>query len=164
MIRAAFPADAGAFAEVITAAQSTWTEWAGAALTPYDVAELTATWCARLEDPATIAAVSGTGGRITAVAAAGPEDASFQPSRCESASAHLSTLFALPETHGDGSTQALHDAILIELNARGYRKVRLWVPAGAQRARRFYERNGWEATGNSTVFAGLERLEMRRSC
>jgi GNAT superfamily N-acetyltransferase len=164
VIRTAISADAYAFAEVITAAQSTWIEWAGEALTPYDVAELTVTWRARLEDPTTIAHISVTGGRITAVAAAGPEAASFQPSRLESTSAHLSTLFALPETHGDGSTQALHDAVLAELAARGYQTVRLWVPAGAQRARRFYERNGWAATGATTLFAGLERVEMRRSC
>ena len=149
---------------MITAAQSTWVEWAGAALTPYDVAELTATWRARLEDPTTIAFVSLTEERITAVAAAGPEAASFQPSRIEDVSAHLSTLFALPETHGDGSTQALHSAVLVELAACGYETVRLWVPAGASRARRFYERNDWAATGATTLFAGLERVEMRRSC
>jgi GNAT superfamily N-acetyltransferase len=77
-------------------------------------------------------------------------------------SAHLSTLFALPENHGTGAAQAFHDQLLVTLTEAACRTVRLWVPEGATRARRFYERNGWLLTGRRTVFAHLPRVEMRQ--
>jgi periplasmic divalent cation tolerance protein len=96
------------------------------------------------------------------IRAAGPEHSSFEPSDTADTSAHLSTLFARPETHGSGVSQGLHDSLLTELAARGFTTVRLWVPAGADQACRFYIRNKWEETGRFTTFAGLERVEMRR--
>lgn len=99
---------------------------------------------------------------MIAVVAAGPEAASFEPSRISADSAHLSTLFALPESHGSGAAQKLHDHLLSALEHAGYRTVRLWVPERAAQARRFYEKNGWTPTGKETVFAGIARIEMRR--
>jgi ribosomal protein S18 acetylase RimI-like enzyme len=99
---------------------------------------------------------------VIAVAAAGPEAASFEPSRTSTDSAHLSALFALPESHGSRAAQKLHDHLLVALEHAGYRTVRLWVPERAAQARRFYEKNGWKPTGKTTTFAGISRLEMRR--
>jgi nicotinamidase-related amidase/GNAT superfamily N-acetyltransferase len=163
VIRTATRDDAEAFATVITAAQATWVSWAGAAFQPYDAGHLAEQWSSRLVDPATLAFVAGDEqGQVVAVAAAGPEAASFEPSDTSAGSAHLSTLFALPESHGSGVAQELHDRLLAALRHAGYRTVRLWVPEGAAQARRFYERNGWTLTGKTTVFAGLARVEMRR--
>jgi ribosomal protein S18 acetylase RimI-like enzyme len=164
VIRTATRDDAEAFATVITAAQATWVSWAGAAFQPYQAGHLAEHWSSRLTDPATLAFVACTEqGQVVAVAAAGPEAASFEPSDTSADSAHLSTLFALPESHGSGVAQELHDHLLVALGHAGYRTVRLWVPEGAAQARRFYERNGWTLTGKTTVFAGLARVEMRRS-
>lgn len=163
MIRTASTADAEAFAVVITAAQATWVSWAGEAFQPYDARQLAEQWSSRLIDSATTAFVAcAEKGQVVAVAAAGPEAASFEPSDTSADSAHLSTLFALPETHGSGVARGLHDHLLASLRHTGYRTVRLWVPEGAAQARRFYERNGWTLTGKTTVFAALTRVEMRR--
>lgn len=65
--------------------------------------------------------------------------------------------------HGTGAAQELHDVLLALLRERHYTTVRLWVPDGALRARRFYIRNDWTETGTTTCFVGLARVEMRRS-
>lgn len=163
MIRPATREDAEAFAATIVAAQQTWLHWAGEEFQTYDLEQLSRQWEHRLDEQATLAFTADDGqGRVVAVAAAGPEEASFEPSRTSADSAHLSTLFALPESHGSGAAQDLHDHLLTALRDAGYRTVRLWVPERAERARRFYGRNGWAQTGRRTVFAGLPRIEMRR--
>lgn len=163
MIRAATKGDAEAFAVVITSAQATWLSFAGEAFQPYEARQLAEQWSHRLEDPTTLAFVAyDEGGQVVAVAAAGPEATSFEPSSASTDSAHLSTLFALPESHGTGVAQELHDHVLAALRCAGYRTVRLWVPAEAAQARRFYERNSWALTGKTALFAGLTRVEMRR--
>ena len=147
---------------MIAEAQAAWRTWSGDSFEPYDLFDLTETWRQRLLDGLTVALCAVENGRIVAVAAAGPERGSFEPSDPSDTSAHLSTLFARPAAHGSGVAQRLHDALIAQLVVRGFTIVRLWVPAGARRARRFYVRNEWEATGKVTTFAGLERLEMRR--
>jgi hypothetical protein len=162
VIRLATRSDAVSFAEVIVAAQSTWLSWAGDAFQPYDTADLVRTWEARLSRDSTVALCDEQDGTLVAVASAGLESDSFEPSHVSDTAAHLSTLFARPEVHGSRVGQCLHDALLVELASRKFSTVRLWVPTGAARARRFYLRNGWLETGAVTNFAGLERIEMRR--
>jgi GNAT superfamily N-acetyltransferase len=58
----------------------------------------------------------------------------------------LRTLFVVPEEWGHGVAAALHDEavrLLRELDAG----ARLWVLEANERARRFYERNGWRPDG-----------------
>lgn len=62
--------------------------------------------------------------------------------------AHLWQLFVLPEWWGRGVGAALHDAAVAEMRARGFRGARLYTPSAHSRARRFYERRGWIATGS----------------
>jgi GNAT superfamily N-acetyltransferase len=163
MTRPATREDAAAFAATIAAAQQTWLHWAGEEFQPYDVEQLSRQWEDRLNDPDTLAfTADDEQGRVIAVAAAGPEAASFEPSLTRSDSAHLSTLFALPESHGSGVAQDLHDHLLSALEHAGYRTVRLWVPERAAQARRFYEKNRWKPTGKETAFAGIARIEARR--
>lgn len=59
---------------------------------------------------------------------------------------HLWQLFILPPWWGQGVAPLLHDAALEEMCAQGYDTARLFTPALHARARRFYERRGWEAT------------------
>jgi GNAT superfamily N-acetyltransferase len=61
--------------------------------------------------------------------------------------AHLWQLFVLREWWGAGVAPILHDAATEEMRARGYETARLYTPSLHARARRFYERRGWEATG-----------------
>jgi GNAT superfamily N-acetyltransferase len=61
--------------------------------------------------------------------------------------AHLWQLFVLPPWWGSGVASALHDAAIEEMGARGFPRARLYTPSLQARARHFYERRGWLATG-----------------
>jgi GNAT superfamily N-acetyltransferase len=60
--------------------------------------------------------------------------------------AHVRQLFVAPGHWGTGLALRLHGAAIDEARARGYTALRLFTPAGQQRARRFYEREGWKLT------------------
>ncbi len=79
--------------------------------------------------------------------------------------AHLWGLFLLPEHWGSGLATRLHEAALEEASERGFRRFRLFVATGQERARRFYEREGWAVAGEPFLeaFLGLDLLEYRRS-
>ncbi len=60
-------------------------------------------------------------------------------------------LYALnvdPDSWGGGVGAALLSAAQQELAALGHTDASLWVVPGNERARRFYERNGWRATSD----------------
>jgi GNAT superfamily N-acetyltransferase len=63
--------------------------------------------------------------------------------------ANLRQLFVRPDWWGRGVAPILHDAAIAEMRARRYPSVRLYTPAWHVRARRFYERRGWIATGEA---------------
>ena len=44
------------------------------------------------------------------------------------------------------------------MHARGFTRARLWTPAGQRRARAFYAREGWRATGVEWFDDGLQLL------
>ncbi len=60
---------------------------------------------------------------------------------------HLWQLFVLPEWWGRGVAPLLHDAATGAMRAQHYEHARLFTPSLHARARRFYERRGWAATG-----------------
>jgi GNAT superfamily N-acetyltransferase len=60
--------------------------------------------------------------------------------------AHVRQLFVAPAHWGTGLARRLHAAAIDEARARGFTGLRLFTPAGQERARRFYEREGWELT------------------
>jgi len=72
---------------------------------------------------------------------------------------HLRHLFVLPRWWGSGVARELHARAL----ERSHGTARLYTPAGQARARRFYEREGWELhLGPHFVAAiGLELVEYR---
>jgi GNAT superfamily N-acetyltransferase len=59
--------------------------------------------------------------------------------------AHLWQLFVLPDWWGRGVAPMLHAAAIAEMRARGHERGRLFTPSLHTRARRFYERRGWQA-------------------
>ena len=59
----------------------------------------------------------------------------------------LAQLFVCAARHGDGVAGELMRAALAEAQRRGFSHMRLWTLEGAARARRFYEREGWNLTG-----------------
>jgi GNAT superfamily N-acetyltransferase len=63
------------------------------------------------------------------------------------ATVYLWQLFVRPVHWGSGLADRLHGAFLETARARDYERARLQTPVGQARARRFYERNGWETDG-----------------
>lgn len=61
--------------------------------------------------------------------------------------AYLWQLFVAQGWWGSGMAGDLHDAAAAEMRTQRYRRVRLWTPSGQARARAFYERRGWRASG-----------------
>jgi GNAT superfamily N-acetyltransferase len=69
----------------------------------------------------------------------------------EPAPAHtidLWQLFVRPAWQGREVATRLLAMATAEADRRGFTNMRLWTPQGATRARRFYEREGWTATGH----------------
>jgi GNAT superfamily N-acetyltransferase len=60
---------------------------------------------------------------------------------------YLWQMFVRRDLQGSGLAGALLDRLFAEARRRGYRRIVLWTPTGAARARRFYEREGFEPTG-----------------
>jgi GNAT superfamily N-acetyltransferase len=60
---------------------------------------------------------------------------------------YLWQMFVRRDRQGGGLAGALIDRLLDEARRRGYDRVVLWTPAGAAQARRFYEREGFDLTG-----------------
>ena len=56
---------------------------------------------------------------------------------------HFRQLFVSCGHWGTGLARRLHAAAVDEAGVRGFTGMRLFTPGGQQRARRFYEREGW---------------------
>jgi GNAT superfamily N-acetyltransferase len=67
---------------------------------------------------------------------------------CEEGTAELRDLYVRPETWGSGVAKALHATALDWMRPRADEAI-LWVGEGNARARRFYEREGWKADGET---------------
>jgi GNAT superfamily N-acetyltransferase len=63
--------------------------------------------------------------------------------------AHFWQLFVRPQWWGSGLAATLHAQAVREARARGFTAMRLFTPAAQLRARRFYEREGWTAAGET---------------
>lgn len=102
---------------------------------PPTIAELQATWAARLADPTAVALLASREGQPagSVMARADPQFGEGQ----------IVGLHVLPPEWGHRIGSALHDAALAALSRAGYRTAGLWVIAANQRARRMYENRGW---------------------
>jgi GNAT superfamily N-acetyltransferase len=78
---------------------------------------------------------------------------------------HFRQLFVTRGHWGTGLAQRLHTAALDAARARGFTGMRLFTPAGQDRARRFYEREGWSLVRPPAFDEriGLEIAEYRRA-
>ena len=63
--------------------------------------------------------------------------------------AELRDLYVVPDAWGTGAAGALMKAALDAIRADGAAEATLWVGEANARARRFYEREGWESTGET---------------
>lgn len=63
---------------------------------------------------------------------------------------HLNAIHLLPQRHGSGAGQALHDTLLARFGAWGCDTATLYVVRGNERAQSFYRRNGWSHDGTTS--------------
>jgi GNAT superfamily N-acetyltransferase len=102
-------------------------------------------------------------GRVVAHSAFQPARTSIEPVD-EGNLAHLKALFVDSEWWGCGLAGTLHSMAVEEAARRGFTAIRLFTPAGQARARRFYEREGWERRGDPIDAPfGLAVVEYRRT-
>lgn len=75
--------------------------------------------------------------------------------------ARLTQLFVLEKHWGSGLAVELHDLVIDGMRERNFAKGCLWAAAGQARARAFYEREGWRASGrlDPENELGLELVE-----
>ena len=68
--------------------------------------------------------------------------------KCEAGTGELKDLYVVPQAWGSGVAGALHETALDWLRDRASEAI-LWVGEANARARRFYEREGWSADGET---------------
>ena len=103
-------------------------------------------------------------GALVGLAGFLPADRTFAPPG-DPDLAHFRQLFIVRAHWGTGLATRLHGAAIDEARARGFTGMRLFTPAGQERARRFYEREGW-ALARPPAFderIGLDIAEYRRA-
>jgi GNAT superfamily N-acetyltransferase len=71
----------------------------------------------------------------------------FRRAEIEPGLVHFQRLFLLPRAFGTGLAGQLMGLAVEEMHRNGYERARLFTPAGHARARRFYEREGWQVRG-----------------
>ena len=71
--------------------------------------------------------------------------------RREGRTCELAALYVVPGAWGSGTTRMLLGAVLTAMRERGAEDGFLWVGEANARARRFYEREGWAADGETRV-------------
>ncbi len=69
--------------------------------------------------------------------------------------AELYALYVRPAWWSTGTGRALMERVLARTSGAAYRSITLWVLRDNQRARRFYERAGFEPDGAANVLHGL---------
>jgi GNAT superfamily N-acetyltransferase len=75
---------------------------------------------------------------------------------------HLRQLSVRPNLWGTGLAAIVVDAALGDMGQRGADRASLWVLTDNGRARRFYERTGWEPTGKVSTSRFVPHPEMRQ--
>jgi GNAT superfamily N-acetyltransferase len=141
--RSASPADAATMAEL---GRRTFTETFGHLYKPDDLALFLQThnapgWAAELADPAFAVRLAEDDGEPAAYAKLGPPSLPFEP---RGPCIELRQFYVLKPWHGLGISQELMRWALDEAKARSAKEMYLSVFVDNHRARRFYERYGFE--------------------
>ena len=72
----------------------------------------------------------------------------------------LYALYVLPDYWGGGSASALIEHTDERLRAEGFHEAVLWVLKQNPRARAFYDKHGWEATGRGDDFVAGDEVTL----
>lgn len=156
--RDADPADSATLAEL---ARETFAETFGHLYTPENLAAFLAghseeNWRRKLEDPHFAIRLGEVGGKAAAYATLGPPSLPF---KVEGAPAELRQFYLLASLHGTGAAAELMEWVLEESRRRGAEELYLSVFVDNHRARRFYDRYGFEAVGRYDFMVGTHADE-----
>jgi GNAT superfamily N-acetyltransferase len=108
-------------------------------------------WAAEIAEPGVAVRLAEVGGRTVAFAKMGPLSL---PVEGEPGALELRSLYVLGPWHGTGIARELMDWVLGEARARHAPALYLSVYIDNPRARRFYERYGFEAVGRYDFMVG----------
>lgn len=151
--RMAGPADAAMLARL---GRDSFTETFGHLYKPEDLALFLANhseprWAAELGDPSYAVRLAETEGRAIAYVKLGPPSLPFEPL---GPSAELRQLYVLAPWQGTGVADRLMHWAIAEAKARGAADLYLSVFVDNHRARRFYDRYGFEFVGPYAFMVG----------
>jgi ribosomal protein S18 acetylase RimI-like enzyme len=162
-IRPATTDDVPRLAALATHGFDTYRDFAPAGWEPPDADEQAGYLASRLEQPGAWAMLAEHGGVLAGHVVVIPAAISRFPED-DDGLAHFMQLFLAPEWWGSGLATRLHTLAIEAAREHGYTAMRLYTPAAQARARRFYEREGWELAGPPVhEDIGFEVAEYRRS-
>jgi RimJ/RimL family protein N-acetyltransferase len=104
---------------------------------PYPDEAILGRWRAVVADPDAAALVAERDGEAVGAAAVRAD--------------WLDGFYVVPELWGAGVAPPFHDAAVERIRAYGSERAHLWVLEANPRARRFYERRGWQLNGETRV-------------
>lgn len=128
-------------------------------LTSFGIAD----WEAELDDPAFAYRIAEANGEPVGYVKLGPLELPIEPN---GSAMLLEQLYILKEHHGTGIAQGLLDWAIDEARRRGSEELYLTVFVDNPRARRLYDRYGFEAVGRYDFMVGNhadEDVIMRKS-
>ena len=156
--RIAGPDDAASIAAI---GRESFTETFGHLYTPANLAAFLANhneenWRRELADPDFVVRVGEAEGRTGAYAKLGPPSLPFE---AKGRAIELRQFYVLKPWHGTGAAQEMMAWVLDEARRRGAEELYLSVFIDNHRARRFYERYGFEPVGRYDFMVGTHADE-----
>ena len=156
--RPARPDDAAALAEL---GARSFTDTFGHLYTPENLAAFLVNhsadkWRTELGDPAFAIRIGEADGASVAYAKLGPPSLPFEPT---GKPIELRQFYVLKGFHGSGAAQELMTWVIDEAMRRGAEEMYLSVFTDNHRARRFYERYGFEPVGRYDFMVGTHADE-----
>jgi ribosomal protein S18 acetylase RimI-like enzyme len=113
-------------------------------------------WATEFADPRYHFRVAEEGGEIVGYVKLGP---SALPVETDQRAVELRQLYVLKEQHGSGVARALSDWAIDHARRDGFAEIYLTVFVDNHRARRFYDRYGFEAVGRYDFMVGNQADE-----
>ena len=161
------PDDAPALVRVLVEGFETYREWMPPTWSPkIDLNEREYERLARrLGDDEVWCRVAESAGEAVGYVTLTPAYTREEPRELIPGLAHIWHIFVSPRWWGSGVAPRLMAEATEEAVARGYSHARLWTPRDNTRARAFYEREGWRASGAERYAEDLDidLVEYRRA-
>ena len=151
--RIAGPDDAAAVAAI---GRQSFTETFGHLYTPENLAAFLTNhneenWRLELSDPRFVVRLGEADGRLAAYAKLGPPSLPFE---VRGPTIELRQFYVLEPWHGSGAAREMMEWVLAEARRRGAEEIYLSVFIDNHRARRFYDRYGFEPVGRYDFMVG----------